>query len=161
LNITKSELINIIGIGTFTYLSISGFSILVEKIIRELFIIIKTDNSLNFWTTEIVDLALFTFISFFTVKFIIRIILKSKFKLRKIFISLFIGLFVIQVFQFLYAYYGTEYVMENYHERFVDFYEYLSGRPMLSFYSSIIATCKYLFFGIIILIGNKTVANNV
>lgn len=161
MNITKSELIKIIGIGTFTYLSISGFSILVEKIIRELLIILKTDNTLNFWTTEIIDLALFTFISFFAVKFIIRIIVKSKFELRKIFITMFVGFFVIQILQFLYAYYGTEYVLENFHENFVDFYEYLNGRAILSLYSSIIATCKYLFFGIIILIGNKTVANNV
>ncbi|TVZ49866.1 hypothetical protein [Olleya sp. Hel_I_94] len=161
MNKLKSELISIIGIGAFTYLSISGFFIMIKDILRDLFIILNTDNALNFWTTEIVIFVLFTITSFLAIKLLFRGIEKSEFKTRKIFITLFIGFFVIQILQFLYSYFGTDYVIENHNEKFRDFYGYLRENSMLGFYSSLIGICKYLMFGIIILIGKKTVANTV
>lgn len=161
MNKLKSELISILGIGAFTYLSVSGFYIMFKDILRDLFIILKTDYSLNFWTTEIVVLTLFTITSFFAIKLVFREIEKSEYRIRKIFITLFVVFFVIQIFQFLYSYFGTDYVIENHNENFREFYGFLRENSVLGFYSSLIGICKYLMFGIIILIGGKTVVNNV
>ena len=74
---------------------------------------------------------------------------------------MFVVFFVIQIFQFLYSYFGTDYVIENHNENFREFYGFLRENSVLGFYSSLIGICKYLMFGIIILIGGKTVVNNV
>lgn len=160
MNTLKSQLTSLIGIGAFTYLSLSSFYILIKGILRELLIILKTDNAINFWTTEIAVLALFVVTSFLTVKFLVSVIENSEHKVRKLFILLVVAFFVIQILQFLHSYFGTSYVIENHNEKFIAFYDYLRENHIFGFYGSLFGTSKYILFGIIILMERKRSATS-
>jgi len=155
LNNAKNKLFNLIGIGTFLYLSISGFYIMVKDIIRDLLIVLKLGNHYIFWLSELVPLTLFSLTSYFTIRFLIISITQSKLKTEQTFLFFFIGFFATQILQFLYSYYGTDYILIHNSEKFGDYIDCITKDSFYGIASSLISLLKTLIFGIILLILKK------
>ena len=109
------------------------------------------------WLPEIVSLVIF-------VVLIVWLINKfnnpTEINTRKVLIKLIGMFFGIITLQFLFTYFGTDYLMEKYP---TEFDSYIDGRKRnyeLQGYIAFIPILKYVIFGIILL-GKKTVANNV
>ncbi|BAO56196.1 hypothetical protein NMS_2187 [Nonlabens marinus S1-08] len=68
--------------------------------------------------------------------------------------------FGIITLQFLFTYFGTDYLMEKYPTEFDSYIDKRKGNYELQGYIAFIPILKYVIFGIILL-GKKTVANNV
>jgi len=155
----SKTLIGFFGIGAFCVLTIIGFSYLVKVILRDMNFVLNTKPILNYWTTELIALVFFGIVSFFSINWISK---KSESINKNINYTLFslIGFYVLfQLLQFLYTFYGTQYIMENHMDSLGKYYDYIKEKPFYETYSSLMLYVKYLIFGILIFIKTRTLTN--
>ena len=111
----ESDFINNLGIGAFAFFSILEFCGLIEYIFRNILIINKTDSKMILWLPEIVSLIIF-------VVLIVWLINKfnnpTEINTRKVLIKIIGTFFGIITLQFLFTYFGTDYLMEKYPTEF-------------------------------------------
>jgi hypothetical protein len=105
-----------IGSGIFIFLIASSVNHLVEVVIFDFLLILKVDHHLNFYLTNLVSYS-----SLFIVLLVLVKRFEKKFKLnfeKKILLELFITYFIIQLLQFLYSFYLSDYLFINYTEKY-------------------------------------------
>jgi len=153
----QTYFINKLGIGAFAFISISEFCGLIEYLIENVLIITKTEPKMIIWLPEIISLILFSIIVIWGIKKYNKPIEIDTQKTLNSLIFLFFGILLLQ---FLFTYFGTEFIMEKYSEEF-DFYNKANkGSLMLRGYFAFTPILQYAVFGIILLMKRKTVANN-
>lgn len=109
------------------------------------------------WLPEIISLILFSIIVIWGIKKYNKPIEIDTQKTLNSLIFLFFGILLLQ---FLFTYFGTEFIMEKYSVEF-DFYNKANkGSLMLRGYFAFTPILQYAVFGIILLMKRKTVANN-
>lgn len=153
----QTDFINKLGIGAFAFISISEFCGLIEYLIENVLIITKTEPKMIIWLPEIISLILFSIIVIWGIKKYNKPIEIDTQKTLNSLIFLFFGILLLQ---FLFTYFGTEFIMEKYSAEF-DFYNKANkGSLMLRGYFAFTPILQYAVFGIILLMKRKTVANN-
>ncbi|TYA52720.1 hypothetical protein [Formosa maritima] len=154
----QTDFINKLGIGAFAYISISEFCGLFEYVFENILIIIKTEPKIIIWLPGIMSLILFTVIVIWGIKKFNKPI---EIDTRKVLNSLIYLYFGILIAQYLFIYFGTDFLTEKYSAEF-DFYNKANkGSLMLRGYLANIPILQFVVFGIILLKNRKTVANNV
>ncbi|WP_264558785.1 hypothetical protein [Flavobacterium sp. N2270] len=136
----------LVAFGLSAWLAISGFAYSVEILFENLLILTNFDNKFKFWFTDI----LFNISNILSFYFFLKIIKPNVDYLK--WIKFFIILYIItQVFQFLFTSYVGAYIVENYHESWVnqtDFYlKYTFGlilKPIITYVRLIIVS--FLFY---------------
>lgn len=138
-----------IGSGIFIFLIASSVKHLVEAVIFDFLLVLKIDHHLNFYLTNLVSYS-----SLFIVLLVLVKRFEKKLKLnfeKKILLELFITYFIIQLLQFLYSFYLSEYLLINYTEKYkLQFIEtitnstfYMTLNPIFIYISHIII---FIFF---------------
>ncbi|MBL7560708.1 hypothetical protein JAO71_12945 [Olleya sp. YSTF-M6] len=153
----QSDFINNLGIGAFAFFSILEFCGLIEYIFRNILIINKTDSIMILWLPEIVSLIIFLVLIVWLIN---KFNNPTEINTRKVLIKLIGMFFGIITLQFLFTYFGTDYLMEKYPTEFDSYIDGRKGNYELQGYIAFIPILKYVIFGIILL-SKKTVANNV
>ena len=154
----QTDFINKLGIGAFAYISISQFCDLFEYLLENVLIITKTEPKMIIWLPEIISLILFTIIVIWGIKKYSKPI---EIDTRKTLNSLIFLFFGILLSQYLFIYFGTEFLMEKYSAAFDFYYNANKGSLILRGYLAFIPILQYVVFGIILLMKRKTVANTV
>ncbi len=155
---TQTDFINKLGIGAFAYISISEFCGLIEYLFENVLIIAGTKPITTIWLPEIMSLFLFTIIVVWGIKKYNRPIEIDTRKTLKSLITIFFGILILQ---FLFSYFGTDFLMEKYSTEFENYAKANKGSLMLRGYLAFLPILQFVILGIILLINKKTVANNV
>jgi hypothetical protein len=151
----QSDFINNLGLGAFAFFSILEFCGLIEYIFRNILIIINTDSKMILWLPESMSLIIFVILIVWAIN---KFGKPTEINTRKVLIKLIGVFFGIITLQFLFTYFGTDYLMEKYP---TEFDSYIHGRKEnyeLQGYITFIPILKYVIFGII-LMSKKTVHN--
>lgn len=137
-----------LGAGVFSFLTITSISYLIKVLSRDMNILLNTKPQLNFWFTEFITLLIFAITSYL----LINKVQKSyeTIKINKFLIVSIGAFFLVQIIQFLYTFYGTDYVISNYHQSFESYYNYLKENIYLNVYSSFMPFLKHLIFVVFI-----------
>jgi hypothetical protein len=161
IEINKKQLILIIGIGAFILSAVNGFTYLIKVISRDFQIWLNQEPILNFWITELSQFLIFILLGILALRIFIRNYDFSLKRLMKIFIFWIIAYFISQLLQYLHTKYLTSFLLESKFEEFKMYSEYIRENYSLKSYQSSFVFFRYLIFGVIIYIGQKTVANTV
>jgi hypothetical protein len=143
----KKEIL-LIALALSFGLAISGFAYSVELLFENLFILTNLNNKFKFWFCDI----LFNISYILPFYFFLKLI-KPNFDYLK-WIKFFIILYIItQVFQFLFTLYVDEYIIENFHESWVNqsdfFMKYTFGmilKPIITYVRLIIIGFLFYWF---------------
>jgi hypothetical protein len=135
-----------IGIGVFLWLTIGGFSVLFENIVKDLFLNLNIQPRIILWTKLIVQLITYFF------GFIIGIkIIKSSNKTKlRIFWNLIILFILGQLLQFLQPYGIELYGNENFFNNSAEFREFRYSNTIEYMAVMILEFLSYLIVGLII-----------
>ncbi|RMA56279.1 hypothetical protein [Ulvibacter antarcticus] len=161
IEISKKQLILLIGIGAFIFNSINGFTYLTKVMFRDLQVWFDQKPIYNFWITELSMILIFTLIGILVINKLTKKQLRSDKELMKIFILWIIAYFVIQLSQYFYTVYGTSFVMENKHIEYGNYVDFIREDYTLQSFQSIFIFTRYLIFAVIVYLGQKTVTNHV
>ena len=154
----ETDFIEKLGIGAFAYITISEFCGLMEYIFENVLIISGIEPLTTIWLPEIISLLLFTIIVVWGIKKYNR---PTEIDVRKTLKSLIIIFFGILTLQFLFTYFGTDFLMEKYLTEFQNYTKANKGSLMLRGYLAFLPILQFVILGIILLTNKKTVANNV
>ncbi|MBQ0769616.1 MAG: hypothetical protein KBT58_10005 [Bizionia sp.] len=155
----NKNLIGFFGIGAFFVLTIAGFSHLMNVILRDINFVLNTKPNLNYWTTELAILLFFTIVSLLAINWFFNNSESIKANIHQTLFAIIGFYFLFQLLQFLYTFYGTQIIMENYMENLGNYYDYLEEKPLYRTYSSLLIYIKYLIFGLLVYIKTKTTTN--
>ncbi|GER59946.1 hypothetical protein ULMA_20540 [Patiriisocius marinus] len=154
----ETDFIGKLGIGAFAYISISEFCGLIEYLFENVLIISGIEPLTTIWLPEIMSLLLFTTIVVWGIKKYNKL---TEIDIRKTLKSLIVILFGILILQFLFTYFGTDFLMEKYSAEFEDYAKGNKGSLILRGYLAFLPILQFVILGIILLMNKKTVANNV
>ncbi len=154
----ETDFISKLGIGAFAYISISEFCGLIEYLFENVLIISGIKPITTIWLPKIVSLLLFTMIVIWGIKKYNRPI---EIDLQKTLKSLIAILFGILILQFLFSYFGTDFLMEKYSAEFENYVKGNKGSLILRGYLAFLPILQLVILGIIFLMNKKTVANTV
>jgi len=154
----ETDFISKLGIGAFAYISISEFCGLIEYLFENILIISGIKPITTIWLHEIVSLLLFTMIVIWGIKKYNRPIEIDIQKTLKSLITIFFGILILQ---FLFSYYGTDFLMEKYSTEFENYAKGNKGSLILRGYLTFLPILQFVILGIILLMNKKTVANTV
>ena len=154
---TKTDFINKIGIGAFAYISISEFCGLIGYIFENILIIAGTGAKTIIWLPEIMNLILFTIIVVWGIKKYSEPIEMDAQKTLKFLITIFFGILILQ---FLFSYFGTDFLREKYSIEFENYAKANNGNLMLRGYLAFLPLLQFVILAIILLMNKKTVTNN-
>ncbi|MCB0410593.1 MAG: hypothetical protein KDD29_10270 [Flavobacteriales bacterium] len=153
---TQTDFINKLGIGAFAYISISEFCGLIEYVFENILIIAGTGAKTIIWLPEIMNLILFTIIMVWGIKKYSKPIEMDTQKALKFLIIIFFGILILQ---FLFSYFGTDFLREKYSIEFENYAKANKGSLMLRGYLAFLPILQFVILAIILLMNKKTVAN--
>ncbi|MFH4969408.1 hypothetical protein V8G61_14475 [Gaetbulibacter sp. M240] len=154
----ETDFIGKLGIGAFAYISISEFCGLIEYLFENVLIISGIEPLTTIWLPEIMSLLLFTTIVVWGIKKYNKL---TEIDTRKTLKSLIVIFFGILILQFLFTYFGTDFLMEKYSAEFENYAKGNKGSLILRGYLAFLPILQFVILGIILLMNKKTVANNV
>ena len=154
----QTDLINKLGIGAFTFISINELSGLLEYLIENVLIITRSDPKLIIWLPQTISFILFAILVIWSIKIIKQ---PTEQNPQRTLNTLIFIWFIILLSQFLITYFGTEILLDNYSEEFDFYHNADKGSLIFRGYLAFIPILHYLIFAIILLLKRKTVANNV
>ena len=154
----ETDFIGKLGIGAFAYISISEFCGLIEYLFENILIISGIEPLTTIWLPEIMSLLLFTTIVVWGIKKYNKL---TEIDIRKTLKSLIVIFFGILILQFLFTYFGTDFLMEKYSAEFENYAKGNKGSLILRGYLAFLPILQFVILGIILLMNKKTVANNV
>lgn len=157
---SNKNLIGFFGIGAFSVLTISAFSYLINVVLVDIHLIINAEPYFIFWSSELLTLLIFSVISFISINYIFEKVEHIKRNLLKTFILTIALYFLFQILQFIYTYYGTPFIIDNYNTRFLSYYDYFNKKPLYQSYSSFMVYVIYVVFGIIVFYKIKQKLNS-
>ena len=157
---SKKQISYLIGIGAFILATISGFTYLAQTVLRDFQIWYNQEPVLNYWINESLVFIIFIFLGIVALRTIHNQKNYSEIKLRKLFFLWVIAFIVAQVFQYLYAVFGTDFVLEHRLDEFSNYTNTMVKEYSLHFYQSISAILRYLIFGLIVFFAGKNVEKN-
>lgn len=144
----QSDIITILGIGAFGFLSILEFCSLLEYTIENLLIVNKIEPILIIWLPKIISLILFTII---LVASIMKVKRATEINTRKVLLQLIIVYFLIFILQFLSTYYITDYLIKGYQVAFDSYIKGLEANYELQPYIAAIPLLKYVILAVLLL----------
>lgn len=156
----KKKQVILIGIGAFILGTINGISYLLGIILKHAQIWLSQKPIINFWTTELSVILIFTLLGIISLRWFNQKSDYSEKSLRKYFFIWTVGFFAVQIIQTLYGFFGTEFIIENKFDQFKIYVDAMSGKHLLNSYQSVFVILRYLIFAIIIYIGQKTAPTN-
>lgn len=154
----ETDFIGKLGIGAFAYISISEFCGLIEYLFENVLIISGIEPLTTIWLPEIMSLLLFTLIVIWGIK---KYNKTNEIDIRKTLKSLIAIFFGILILQFLFSYFGTDFLMEKYSAEFENYTKGNKGSLILRGYLAFLPILQFVILGIILLMNKKTVANTV
>jgi hypothetical protein len=154
----ETDFIGKLGIGAFAYISISEFCGLVEYLFENVLIISGIEPLTTIWLPEIMSLLLFTTIVVLGIKKYNKL---TEIDIQKTLKSLIVIFFGILILQFLFTYFGIDFLMEKYSAKFENYAKGNKGSLILRGYLAFLPILQFVILGIILLMNKKTVANNV
>ena len=153
----QTKLVNILGIGAFTFLSISDFTGLIEFMLEIFLIIIKSDSKSIFWIPKLINIIIFSTI-------LICIINKTgkltELGTRKSLVKIIIIYFGIMLLYFLFSFLNSGFLAIHYSTAFQIHYDSTKDNYESQKYASFIPIFKELIFAVILLMKRKTIANS-
>jgi hypothetical protein len=152
----QTDFVNILGIGAFTFLSIIGFSDLLQFVFENILIIAKFNSNLILWFPKVISLVAFSIILVWILKIYKN---PSEINIGKNLIKSIVIFFGILLFHFLFSFLNSSFLATKYSSEFNTYYKSINENLELQGYISVIPIFKYIIFGIIILIKRKTIAN--
>ena len=155
---TQTDFIGKLGIGAFAYIAISEFCGLIEYLFENILIIAEIGAETIIWLPEVMSLILFTIIVIWGIKKYNEPIEMDTQKTLKSLIAIFFGILTLQ---FLFTYFGTDFLMEKYSTEFENYVKANKGSLMLCGYLAFLPILQFVILAIILILNKKTVANNV
>ncbi|CAL2078303.1 conserved membrane protein of unknown function [Tenacibaculum sp. 190524A02b] len=154
---TQTDFISKLGIGAFAYIAISEFCDLIEYLFKNILIITGTVAKTIIWLPEVMSLILFTIIVILGIKKYNEPIGMDTQKILKSLIKMFFGILVLQ---FLFTYFGTDFLLEKYSTEFDNYAKANKGSLMLRGYLAFLPILQFVILAIILFLNKKIVANN-
>ncbi|MCK7591179.1 hypothetical protein M0G43_11385 [Subsaxibacter sp. CAU 1640] len=151
----NKQLIGFLGLGAFSALSILSFAYLLQVMIRDANFLMNIEPKLNFWITESLTFLIFIIVSLLFLTWSSQNLETLKKSIKKALVISIATYFLINVFQFIYTFYGTQYIMEKSMENMSDYYDYLKENPLYRTCNSIVVYIEYIIFGLIVFFKMK------
>ncbi|GEQ85430.1 hypothetical protein ULMS_09380 [Patiriisocius marinistellae] len=155
IELSKKQIIYLIGIGAFILATIIGFTYFVRVALRDLQIWFNQEPNLNFWITEFSLFIVYILLGLYSIRTIKTLENFTEKRLRKIFFLWIIAFIVSQLFQFLYTIFGTDFVLDNRLDEFSNYTDFMRKEYLLNSYNSLFAIIRYLIFAVMIYIAGK------
>lgn len=130
----------LIGVSIFAWLTISGISYTFYIFLRDIMIILEVNPSINLIITNILYLLFFSLL-------ILMLLHKAKkrdFYFKGLFTSLIILFIFIQIIQFFYTSFFTEYLIENFTINIENYYDGIKNLKIKYLLEPVIDATKYL-----------------
>lgn len=151
----NSNLALLVGIAVFAYLVIIGLNTIIESFTRDINLIINDNIFSIYWIVRVVSYVFTVSAFYYLIKWLNNAIRSDQFLIRKAFFTFFIAFFIIQGLQFVYTFYGTNYVVENHLEKFSEYYNQRDQNVNFNYYDIFFDLAKFATLGVIILKKRK------
>ena len=140
----------LIGIVAFGLASINSFLFTTKKILKDINIVLKLDENLNFWLSQIIVLTSFIIVTFFLINKFGKNFDKLKDDLRKYFLITIVIFCVSQVAEFLYGFFVIDFMIQNYLDSYSSYNDYMKTKPFLEIHNSILFYVRYILLVVLI-----------
>ncbi|MCF7560345.1 hypothetical protein L3X39_06800 [Sabulilitoribacter multivorans] len=152
------KILNIIGIGIFTFLSIYEFSGLMEYLSEQLLFINLPYSLSILWLPELIGLLAYLILLIWAINKIKNLIPISSSKTFAISIMIF---FILLLVKFIYSFYGTGLLFERFPVEFDAFHKLRDENQQLQRIMGFFPILKYLILALILYFNKKLDFNDV
>lgn len=152
----NSSLLNTIGIGVFSIYALFELCSFFKFIFQHFLIITKTNAKTILWLTELIGFILF----FILFKYLFNYFHELKAKVsQKLLINCIIAFVVIIFIQFLFSYFGVNFLYNNYVNAYDFYYDNANGYYELNALVSLIPIVEYLIIAYFFITKRKPKIN--